>query len=61
MEDDGIGKEIAHESKGVRLTQSRLELSNALNARNATVEIIDKKNSGKTASGTTVVLCFQEY
>ena len=70
VEDDGIGREIsmknkfadaeiAHQSKGVRLTQSRLELSNALNERNATIEIIDKKS--KTASGTTVVLCFQEY
>jgi hypothetical protein len=50
----------SHESKGVRLTLSRLELSNALNQRNATVEIIDKTTDNNEAGGTKVVLVFNE-
>ena len=72
IEDDGIGRELSfinkfneplltHQSKGVNLTQSRLELSNALNERNACVEIIDKKAMHTASSGTTVILRFDEY
>jgi sensor histidine kinase YesM len=71
VEDDGIGREIsfknkfndpipAHQSKGVSLTQSRLELSNTLNERNASFEIIDKKEDNSSAGGTKVVIVFTE-
>jgi LytS/YehU family sensor histidine kinase len=71
VEDDGIGREISmknkfteaeitHQSKGVRLTQSRLELSNMLNERNASVEIIDKTNGANEPAGTKVILVFNE-
>ena len=70
IDDNGIGREMsennfkaqssAHESKGVGLTQSRLDLDNLLNERNATVEIIDKKDSNQF-TGTTVILSFKEY
>jgi tetratricopeptide (TPR) repeat protein len=71
VEDDGIGREtsmknkfteaeITHQSKGVRLTQSRLELSNMLNERNASVEIIDKTNGANEPAGTKVILVFNE-
>jgi sensor histidine kinase YesM len=72
INDDGIGREISqqnefkgepstHQSKGVHLTQARLDLDNALNVRNAHVEIIDKKDEHGRASGTTVILTFEEY
>ena len=71
IEDDGIGRKVSmqnksngapstHQSKGVRLTQTRLELNNALNQRNATVEIIDKANGNNEAAGTKVLLMFNE-
>ena len=71
VEDDGIGREISlknkftdlektHQSKGVRLTQSRLELNNMLNQRNASVEIIDKTNGNGGAAGTKVIVVFSE-
>jgi len=71
VEDDGIGRDVsmqkrlngspsAHQSKGVRLTQTRLELSNILNQRNASIEIIDKTNGKDEPTGTKVVLAFTE-
>jgi len=71
VEDDGIGRDVsmqkrlngspsAHQSKGVRLTQTRLELSNILNQRNASIEIIDKTNGKEEPTGTKVVLAFTE-
>ena len=71
VEDDGIGRGISmqnkfkgttpeHQSKGMRLTQSRLELSNTLNHRNATVEMIDKTDGNNEATGTKVLLMFNE-
>ena len=67
VEDNGIGREwsrrnkmdsgaSAHQSKGVSLTQTRLDLSNSLNQRNASVEIVDKINSAGEADGTKVIL-----
>ena len=66
IDDDGIGREasqlnksassLAHQSKGVTLTQSRLELNNLLQQRKAKLEIIDKKDVNGTATGTTVVI-----
>lgn len=72
IDDDGIGRETSkqnkfkgeqstHQSKGVHLTQSRLDLNNALNQRNAILEIIDKKDNAGNATGTTVVLTFVEF
>jgi len=48
-------------TKGVRLTQARLDLDNLLNERNASVEIIDKKDEHEKVRGTSVVLTFKEY
>ncbi len=72
IDDNGIGREISkqnkfkgepstHQSKGVHLTQARLDLDNTLNERNAHVEIIDKEDERGRASGTTVILTFKEY
>jgi len=70
VDDDGIGREMSmqnkfkgepsHQSKGVHLTQTRLDLDNSLNERNATIEIIDKKNKAGKATGTTIILRFKE-
>jgi ligand-binding sensor domain-containing protein len=71
IDDNGIGREISqknkflssdasHESKGEHLTQARLDLDNLLNQRNASVRIIDKKDSSARSSGTTVILAFKE-
>jgi tetratricopeptide (TPR) repeat protein len=72
IDDDGIGRETSkqnkfkgepstHQSKGVHLTQTRLDLDNALNQRNAIVETTDKKDANGNAAGTTVTLTFTEY
>jgi sensor histidine kinase YesM len=72
VDDNGIGRELSrnnsfrngpstHESKGVTLTQSRLDLDNALHKRNATVRILDKKDENGHPAGTTVILTFKEY
>lgn len=70
IDDDGIGREssqqnkpiggLSHQSKGVNLTQSRLELNNLLNQRQALLEIIDKKDENGTAKGTTVIIKIKE-
>ncbi len=71
IDDDGIGVELSkqnqfkgklamHQSRGVHLTQSRLNLNNLLNSRSITVETINKKNSDGKASGTRVVLTISE-
>lgn len=72
VEDNGIGREISmqnkfrgatetHQSKGLALTKARLELDNSLNERNASVEIIDKKNGNEHSEGTKVILILNEY
>ncbi|MEP6464870.1 MAG: histidine kinase [Parafilimonas sp.] len=72
IDDDGIGRETSslnkfktgdstHQSKGVHLTQSRIDLYNILNQRNGSVEIIDKQNEHGKATGTSVILTFKEY
>ncbi len=69
IEDDGIGRETSkqnkfkgepstHQSKGVHLTQSRIDLDNTLNQRNASVEIIDKISGAGETGGTKVILIF---
>lgn len=72
IDDDGIGREVskqnkfksepsAHQSKGIHLTQSRLDLDNLLTGRNASLETIDKKDVDGKPSGTSVVLNLKEY
>ena len=72
IDDNGIGRDLSnqnrfksgattHESKGVKLTQSRLDLDNLLNERKATVEIIDKRNEEGKSCGTKVILSLHEY
>lgn len=66
IDDNGIGREashqnkgsgnIGHQSKGVNLTQSRLELDNLLQQRQASLETIDKTNESGKATGTTVII-----
>jgi sensor histidine kinase YesM len=68
IDDDGIGREasmqnksargLTHLSKGMHLTQSRLELNNLLQQKEAKLEITDKKE-GCVALGTSVVLTFK--
>ncbi|HRI21690.1 MAG TPA: histidine kinase, partial [Panacibacter sp.] len=71
IDDNGIGREMSrqnkfqtgsstHQSKGVHLTQSRLNLDNVLNERSASVEIIDKKNANDKSEGTVVIISFKE-
>ncbi len=72
IDDDGIGRELSmqnkflsstpdHQSKGIHLTQSRLDLDNTLNTRNASIKITDKKDDQGKPAGTTVLLTFKEY
>ena len=67
IEDDGIGREVSmnnklknsmmkHESKGINLTQNRMELDNIMNERKTAIDIIDKKNSYGQGQGTKVIL-----
>ncbi len=70
IDDDGIGREasaqnksessLAHQSKGVNLTQTRLELNNLLQQRQAKLETIDKKDETGTATGTKIILTIKE-
>jgi sensor histidine kinase YesM len=67
VNDDGIGRKmsklnkpvtaVVHESKGVRLSQARLNLEKMLNDNNASIEIIDKYEED-IAKGTKVVIEF---
>lgn len=67
VDDNGIGRErsrlgkpitpVIHESKGVRLSQQRLNLEKMLNDTNASIEIVDKYQDG-IATGTRVILTF---
>lgn len=72
IEDNGIGREVSiqnkfkgeptsHQSKGMQLTQARLDLDNALNKRSATVVTTDKKDAEGKSDGTKVVVTFKEY
>ncbi len=70
IEDDGIGREssyhnkansgLVHQSKGVNLTQSRLELDALLKQRRARLEIIDKQDEAGIAKGTKVIIKINE-
>jgi len=66
IDDNGIGRaasrqnkaatNIAHQSKGVNLTQSRLELDNLLQKRKGSLEVTDKKDENGKSGGTTVLI-----
>jgi hypothetical protein len=71
IDDDGIGRELSgqykaqyettHESKGISLTRSRLELDKLINDREDTIEVIDKTDvHGSKSNGTTIVITFKE-
>lgn len=67
VEDDGVGREVSlknkgegasfHVSKGVTLSQSRLDLERKLNSAEAGIEITDKYENNEPC-GTKVVLTF---
>ena len=70
IDDNGIGRELsmknkpkyesAHQSKGIGLTQSRLELDKLLNEREDKIFIIDKEDENGKPEGTKVVISFKE-
>src|SRR5690606_12732062 len=70
IDDNGIGRELSkqykslyestHESKGIGLIKSRLELDKILNDREDNIEIIDKMNADGTLAGTRVIIIFKE-
>jgi sensor histidine kinase YesM len=70
VDDDGIGRDLSiknkpvnrfgHQSKGVQLSKTRLDLEKIINNNNASINIIDKKINGKS-SGTRVMLEFNFY
>lgn len=69
IDDNGIGRglsrqykseyECTHESKGIGLTKSRLELDKLLNDREDTIRIIDKTDQYNKGEGTTVIITFK--
>ncbi len=72
IDDNGIGREMSkqnkfkgqpstHQSKGVHLTQARLNLDNLLNERNGDMQVLDKKDEHGISLGTTVILSFNQY
>jgi len=68
IEDDGIGREtsknnkpattVIHHSKGINLSQARLNLEKILSDKNASVEILDKYEN-TVATGTRVIIEFK--
>ncbi|QEC66489.1 hypothetical protein FRZ67_03970 [Panacibacter ginsenosidivorans] len=48
-----------HQSKGLQLTQTRLGLDGLINHRNATVEIIDKKDKDSQCSLFICILVYK--
>jgi len=70
IDDDGLGRDLSrqykaqhettHQSKGISLTQSRLELDKLLNDREDTIHIVDKKDKDGKPEGTTVIITFKE-
>ncbi|MEP7373699.1 MAG: histidine kinase [Chitinophagaceae bacterium] len=70
IDDNGVGRELSrqykaqyegtHESKGIGLTRSRLELDKLINDREDTIEVIDKTDQQGQSGGTRVVIIFKE-
>ena len=70
IDDNGIGREqskrlkpqyeATHQSKGIGLTQSRLELDKILNEREDKIYIIDKEGENGKSEGTKIIMSFKE-
>ena len=70
IDDNGIGREqskqfkplyeATYQSKGIGLTQSRLELDKLLNEREDAILIIDKEDESGQSEGTRVIISFKE-
>ncbi|HRO70605.1 MAG TPA: histidine kinase, partial [Chitinophagaceae bacterium] len=70
IDDNGIGRELSlkykaqyessHQSRGISLTRTRLELDKFLNNREDGIEIIDKLDEYGKPAGTTVILTFKD-
>lgn len=70
IDDNGVGREQSekfkpqfeapHQSKGIGLTQSRLELDKLLNEREDAIYIIDKEDENGKPEGTKVIITFKE-
>jgi len=70
IDDNGIGREqskqfkpqyeATYQSKGIGLTQSRLELDKLLNEREDAIFIIDKEDEKGQSEGTKVIISFKE-
>ena len=70
IDDNGIGREqskkfkpqyeATHQSKGIGLSQSRLELDKLLNEREDAIYIIDKEDENGKPEGTKVIITFKE-
>jgi LytS/YehU family sensor histidine kinase len=68
VEDNGIGRMQAalkkntasgvYQSRGMQLTQERIDLLNAHSTRKITVEVIDKIDEDKKSGGTEVIIRF---
>jgi sensor histidine kinase YesM len=69
INDDGIGRELSkrhkaqyeatHQSNGIGLTHTRLDLDKLLNEREESIAIIDKKNESGEPEGTKVIISFK--
>ena len=70
IDDNGIGREqskkfkpqyeTSHQSRGMGLTHSRLELDKLLNEREDSIHIIDKEDENGKPGGTRVIIRFKE-
>lgn len=68
IDDDGIGRKLSqqyknhyestYQSKGIRLTRSRLELDKVLNNRDNMIDITDKTDINGKPAGTRITLTF---
>jgi hypothetical protein len=66
IKDNGVGRakaaalkgkqHIEYQSKGMGLTEKRIELLNKMNEHKITVDIVDLKSQDGKASGTEVIL-----
>jgi len=70
IDDNGIGRELSkqheaqykatHQSNGIGLTQTRLDLDKLLDEREDSITIIDKRNESGEPGGTKVIISFKE-
>ncbi|MFT3703154.1 MAG: histidine kinase [Agriterribacter sp.] len=71
IDDDGIGRALSnqkkinydttHQSRGISLTQMRLDLDKLLNEREDSITIIDKVNDKNYSTGTRVIITFKDH